>query len=227
MKRVVDPELLDSDAGTPTEIADSLSDLRWVNRYFGGNITTTDLLGRIARARGLNGLTLLEVAAASGDNAASACEELARENVRLDVTLLDRAETHLQNAESRFRKVVGDALALPFHDESFDVVGSSLFLHHLEPEQVVRFFRESLRVCRQAAIVNDLIRDPLHLGLVYAGFPLYRSRLTRHDAPVSVRRSYTVEEVTEMARRSGARKIEVSRHYLYRMGLILWKPATK
>ena len=36
MRRVVVPELLDSDAGTPREVEGSLADLRMVNRFFGG-----------------------------------------------------------------------------------------------------------------------------------------------------------------------------------------------
>ena len=36
MKRVVTPELLDSDSGTPVEIAAALSNLRQINRGSGG-----------------------------------------------------------------------------------------------------------------------------------------------------------------------------------------------
>ena len=54
---------------------------------------------------------------------------------------------------------------------------------------------EGLRVCRVAVLINDLVRDGLHLSLVYAGLPLYRSRLTRHDAPASVRQAYTPAEM--------------------------------
>src|SRR5947199_5866128 len=37
------------------------------------------------------------------------------------------------------------------------------------------------------SLINDLVRSWLHLAFVYTGMPLYRSRLTRHDAPASVR----------------------------------------
>ncbi len=50
MKRVVIPELLDSDAGTPSEIAASLSDLNRINRWFGGVATTQFLVERVAQA---------------------------------------------------------------------------------------------------------------------------------------------------------------------------------
>jgi hypothetical protein len=72
-----------------------------------------------------------------------------------------------------------------------------------------------------------LIRDPLHLALVYAGTPLYRSRLTRHDAPASVRQAYTIKEMREFFMQAGAASVEIQRHYLYRMGVIAWKKQAK
>jgi hypothetical protein len=53
--------------------------------------------------------------------------------------------------------------------------------------------------------------------------PLYRSRLTRHDAPASVRQAYTKEEMLDMLRRTGAARIEMKSYYLFRMGVIVWK----
>jgi hypothetical protein len=64
----------------------------------------------------------------------------------------------------------------------------------------------------------------MHLALSYLGFPLYRSRITRHDAPASVRRAYTEDEVRQMlARVAEPASIEIERFYLYRMGVIVWK----
>jgi hypothetical protein len=54
--------------------------------------------------------------------------------------------------------------------------------------------------------------------------PLYRSRITRHDAPASVRRAYTVEEARRMlAPVTAADDIEINTFYLFRMGVIVWK----
>ena len=63
----------------------------------------------------------------------------------------------------------------------------------------------------------------LHLSLVYAGMPLYRSRLTRHDAPASVRQAYTTEEMQTLLAQTSAARVEIHRHYLFRMGVIAWK----
>jgi ubiquinone/menaquinone biosynthesis C-methylase UbiE len=220
MKRVVVPELLDTDAGTPAEVQGSLADLRMFNRWFGGAGTSYNLFRKVAKARNLHRISCLEVAAGSGYVPAVVRDRLRQDGIELQITLLDRALTHLNHGAQR---VVGDALHLPFRDGTFDLISSGLFAHHLEPAQVISFVNESLRVARVAVLVNDLIRDPLHLALVYAGLPLYRSRLTRHDAPASVRRAYTVVEMNEMLRQTEAARVEIELHYLFRMGVIAWR----
>ncbi len=219
VRRVVTPELLDSDSGTPDEISDSLTDLRDINRRFGGIATTRSMIEKVALATGKREFTLLDVAAGSGDVVADVRRNLAP-NIDFKYTLLDAARSHLNGYKS---SVVADALALPFRDESFDLVSSSLFLHHLEPEDINRFMTEALRVCRVAVLINDLRRSAIHLALIYAGFPTFRSRLTRHDSVASLRRSYTIEEVQRMLRITGAARVDIQPHFLYRMGVIAWK----
>ncbi len=146
---------------------------------------------------------------------------LARKGIKLQITLMDRIWSHLPNPGPA--AVAGDALHLPFRDEAYDVVSSTLFAHHLEPEELRIFACDALRVCRRAVLINDLIRSRLHLWLVYAGLPLFRSRLTWHDAPASVRRAYTLDEMRQMLQGLAAERVATSRHFLFRMGVVLWK----
>lgn len=233
MRRIVIPELLDEDAGTRQEIEDSLADLRNINRYFGGVHTMTELLLTVARERRLKKLSWLDVGGGRGDVAALTSPRLRNEAIELEPVMLDRQPTHMGTPNGKqaaqpssngfYPSVGGDALALPFKDNSFDVVGSCLFLHHLEPPQVVQFMDEALRVARHAAVINDLVRHPLHVALAYAGYTFYRSRLTRHDAVASVRRAYTADEIKDMLRQTSADKVEVTRFFPFRMGVIAWK----
>jgi ubiquinone/menaquinone biosynthesis C-methylase UbiE len=221
MKRVVVEELLDSDAGTPAEVAGSLKDLRMFNSVFGGVHTMASLLRRVAHKRGLKQICWVDVAGGEGYVATRTQRSLARSGISSQPVIVDRASTHLGNTHPA---VCGDALALPFRDNSFDAVGCSLFMHHLEPGEIVRFVREGLRVARHAFLIQDLQRHPLHLALGYLGMPLYRSRITRHDAVASVRRAYTVEEVRRiLAPVASAENIEIRKFFLFRMGVIVWK----
>ena len=220
MKRVIIPELLDTDSGSPAELTAALSDLNRINRWFGGISTSISMIRRVAQERGVSSLSLLDVAAGSGYVSENARRKLVRDGIELEVTLLDRAPSHLVNGN---RAVAGDVLAIPFRDSSFDLVGSVIFLHHLSPGQVIQSVNEALRVCRTAVIINDLVRHPIHLALVYAGLPLFRSRVTHHDAPASVRQAYTEAEMQELLNRTSAARVEIRRHYLFRMAVIVWK----
>jgi ubiquinone/menaquinone biosynthesis C-methylase UbiE len=248
MKRLVRPELLDSDAALPVEVQQTLSDLRRINRWFGGISTTRRMLEkaiarggchtlvgageaspeRRARRRGPTGrsflahvpsLSLLDVGAGSGDVSLAAARKIGSQ-AQIRVTLLDRIASHLPR--NGVGTVAGNALALPFRDASFDFVTCSLLVHHLERPEIVRFVNEALRVARVAVLLNDLRREPLHLALVYAGFPLF-SRVTRHDGVASVRRAYTPEEMRSILRDTDAACVEIDNHYLYRMGVVAWK----
>jgi hypothetical protein len=222
MKRVSRPELLDADDCPAEETAASLRDLSRINRWFGGVATTRKLIERVAAETGKRRFSLLEVASGFGEVPKVAGQQLLRQGIGLDVTLLDRLSSHLLRGN---RSLVADALALPFADKAFDLVGCSLFAHHLEPGDLARFVHEALRVSRYAVLINDLIRHPLHLGLVYAGFPLMRSYVSRVDGVASVRRAYVPEEMRGIISNGdgSARKVEISRHYLFRMGVIVWK----
>jgi SAM-dependent methyltransferase len=221
MKREVIAELLDDDLGTPEEVAQSLTDLRHINNWFGGTSTTAELLRRVARETDQAELSLLEIGAGLGDVPLEARRGLASNSIDLRVTLLDRLWSHLPSNGTP--AVSGDAMRLPFCDDAFDVVSCSLFAHHFEPDTLPLLVKEAMRVAKRAVLINDLIRSRLHVALVYMGLPLFASRITWHDAPASVRRAYTIAEMKSLLAGVPARRVEVSRHYLFRMGVLMWK----
>ena len=220
MRRRVTAELLDDDLGSPVELSAALNDLRHINQWFGGVRASTLLLKQVAERSRTQRLSLLEVGAGGGDVPLAARQKLEQQGIALEVTLLDRASTHLPRNGTP--AIAGDALRLPFRDGSFDVVSCCLLAHHFEPDTLQAFAREGLRVARRAVIINDLARSRLHLALVYLGLPLFRSRITWHDAPASVRRAYTAAELRTILT-AVTPDVEVSLHYLFRLCAILWK----
>jgi Methyltransferase domain len=221
MRRVNTPEILDSEQCPPEEIDKSLRDICRINRWFGGVATTRKLIGGVAAVTGQKHFSLLEVASGFGEVPKAAGEQLRPTGITLEITLLDRMRSHLLPGD---HAVVGDALALPFSDSSFDLVSCSLFAHHLEPAELAAFAKEALRVSRRAVLINDLIRHPLHRLLVYAGFPLMRSYVSRLDGVASVRKAYVPDEIRPMLSSAASPgNVEISRHLLFRMGVVVWK----
>ena len=119
---------------------------------------------------------------------------------------------------------LGDARRLPFRDNSVDVITAAHFIHHFAPEDAAALLREWLRVARRGVIVNDTLRHyiPLAMVLLLSKLRLF-GRITRFDAPASVRRGYTVAEATAFAQDAGAARAEVVRAWPFRFGILLWK----
>jgi ubiquinone/menaquinone biosynthesis C-methylase UbiE len=232
MQRVDAEEILDSGGCSLRDTRGALVVLGRINRWFGGVATTQKMVERVAQATGAKNFSLLEVAAGLGEVPEQVCSQVARRGIALDITLLDRAHSHLpvRNHGNRDRaaknpSIVADALALPFGDGAFDLVSCSLFAHHLNTQSLAQFMREGLRVSRRALLINDLIRHPVHLALVYASFPIMRSRVAWLDGLTSVRRAYVPEEIRSVLASacSSHVRVELSCNYLYRMGMIVWK----
>lgn len=222
MRRIVTEEILDSPDCPAGEVAKSLADINGINRRFGGIRTTRLLIERVAAETRHKHFSLLEVAAAGGEVPRAVARALAPKGITLDVTDLDLMPSHLRREH---RAVVANALALPFRDSSFDLVSCNLFAHHLEPEEVQSFVCEALRVSRIAVLINDLVRHRLHLALVYAGWPLMKSYVSRVDGVASVKRAYTTDEMRKLLSDAtqSAKEISIENRFLFRMGVIVRK----
>ena len=146
--RQITPELMDT--CDPSAAAHALRDLVRINRYFWGHQAIVNTLKR-AGCNG-NGFSLLDVGAASGDTS----RLIARRFPRASVLNLDRNESNLSRAPEP--KIVADAFALPFPQQSFDYVFSSSFIHHFEDDQIVALLEGFAVVARRAVVVVDLER---------------------------------------------------------------------
>jgi len=208
--RLDEPELLDEHDAPQADMERSLRDLRRFNRYGGGIAIYKRLL-----KRGGNPRSILDVGTGTSDLLENASGFRAGVDFKIDHLLYQR--------DRAIHKVVGDARRLPFRDNAFDAVTSAHFFHHFSPEENVEILRESLRVARRAVLVNDTRRHyiPLLFTKLLGWFRLV-GRITRFDAPGSVRRGYTVDEARDVAKRVNARS-EVVKLWPFRFGILLWK----
>jgi ubiquinone/menaquinone biosynthesis C-methylase UbiE len=217
MRRLADTrELLDGPLDDPVALAANLRDLRRINRLLGGTRLSRQALRALVGDR-TEPVSLLDVGTGAADIPAALVARARVEGPPLTVTAIDsRAEVldaavagHAGLASiAGLRLAIGDGRALRDGDGSHDVVHASLVLHHLEPDEAVRFLREMRRVATLGVIVNDLARNRLAwLGAWLVGHLLTGNRLTRHDAPLSVRRAYTPHEMRGLMTEAGLRPI--------------------
>ena len=211
--RVETHELLDEHDAPREDMERSLRDLWRIQRWLGGLSIYRRLLKPFAPA------SILDVGAGT-------CEVLHAMPARLRVGL-DFKIDHLLYRREQTRgvhRVVGDALHLPFRDHALDAVTSAHFFHHFSPDENARILTESLRVARRGVAVNDTRRHyvPLLFVQLVAALRLV-GRITRFDAPASVRQGYTLGEVDAVIERVPAARREIVRAWPWRFGIRLWK----
>lgn len=84
------------------------------------------------------------------------------QHLRGEVTGLDASARMLEIASERMphaRFAVGDALELPFADDSFDRVLTGHFYGHLEEEERLRFLAEAQRVAPELVVVDSALHE--------------------------------------------------------------------
>jgi len=213
-KRIDEPELLDEADAPPADMERSLRDLRRFNSLYGGAGAYRRLMRRMATHQPQS---ILDVAAGSADLLESFPGFRVGVDFKIDHLLYMREG-------SQVRRVVANALHLPFRNNSFEIVTSSHFFHHLNGEQNREMLRDALRVTRRGVIVNDTRRHYVpYLFVRLLAILRLVGRITRNDAPASILRGYTIEEVREIATDVGAGRTEVVRAWPFRFGLLLWK----
>ncbi|MEI6474243.1 MAG: ATP-binding cassette domain-containing protein [Planctomycetota bacterium] len=116
----------------------------------------------------------------------------------------------LAQAGTEFRVVDMLAAESILGARSFDVAHASLVMHHLDDESAVAGLRAMSAVARELVVWNDLIRDSLGIWGAQLS-TLAASRELRHDAVVSVRRSFTMVEARAVAEAAGLLDIRVRR----------------
>lgn len=216
------PELLDSREFPRPEVARSLSDVARINSFLSANGALFDCVWAMIERAGLKSATVLDVGAGNGDFARRLCRQAQKRGFELNVIALDISPLHLQIAqeqtptEAAISWVAGDVFALPLANESVDIVCSSLFLHHFRPSQIELLLGECCRVARVGWAMNDCARDGVALMAFRVLRPiLARSFLTRFDAPASIRRSYTSDELCQVV--TSIPSARVRAHFPYRL----------
>src|SRR5262245_60364241 len=206
-------ERLDGPLTDQRALVGNLRDLTRVNRRLGGARLSIDAIEALAPGRAP--ITILDVGTGGADIPLAVIDRGRARGRLVTATGLDSRPEVLAAAAIAEPRVtttgelalhVGDGRSLPYGDGSFDVVHSSMVVHHLDPAAARAVLTEMGRVARLGVVLNDLVRGRhLLLGAWLLSHLATRNPFTRVDAPMSVRRAYTVAEMTALLAAAGLR----------------------
>jgi 2-polyprenyl-3-methyl-5-hydroxy-6-metoxy-1,4-benzoquinol methylase len=222
------PELMDDPTLDAAAHHAALGGLRRVNRISRSQRLLWQVLSRMAHDR-RRPLRVLDVATGGGDVVVQLARLAQRRGLPIEFHACDLSQRALefarQHATSRgvdtIRFFTLDALTSSLPDD-FDVMMSTLFLHHLSTEQAALLLERMARATRKAVLIDDLRRTRLGYLLAQAGCRLLtRSHVVHTDGPLSVRAAFTDTEVLQLAERAGLAGARLTRHWPQRF-LLEW-----
>jgi 2-polyprenyl-3-methyl-5-hydroxy-6-metoxy-1,4-benzoquinol methylase len=228
LPRIRVQEIMDRPDLSLVEHRQALSGLRTINRF---SYVAASLLPHVlALAHKLDrrDLHLLDVACGGGDVPIALARLARKHGVEIHLTLADQSPIALQLA-----RVSADTFSIPTETVNVDVmadalpqadiVTTSLFLHHLDPPEVVAVLSRFKTAARSLLLVSDLQRSRLHLATATLScYAFSRSRVIRHDGPASVRAAFTITELLDLAGQACLVGAEVCPVWPFRM-LLTWR----
>ena len=147
--------------------------------------------------------TLLDIGCGGGDVVLTLATWARQDGLELDITAIDPDPRALSFARTRshiekitFQRAFSSDLVAAHR--KFDIVISNHLLHHLTPLELENLCKDSETLVTRKVIHNDICRSDLaYLGFILTA-PFFRHSFITHDGLVSIRRSFTQDELRQL-----------------------------
>ncbi len=201
MKRSRDKEMMDLPGNADSLLEEDLTNLRTINRYLGAYRGVLSCLDQLVKGERAGTVTLLDVGTGCGDIPVALVRWAKQKGISIRAVGLESNPVTVRLAKTQTKDipeisiVMGDAFSPPFTPCSFDFVFSSQVLHHFSEPEIILLLRTWSKLARRGILVSDLIRHPIaYIGIRLLTRLFTRNPMTRMDAPLSVRRAFTMRE---------------------------------
>ncbi len=195
-KRSYEKELLDSDNIPFSDIMSTMRELNVINKLLGGHaITRKGVDFFLEKTDSERPLAIAEIGCGGGDNLTVIEHHLKKKGRQSTLTGVDM-KTECITYSRRYAAddvtwIVSDYRNLTWPGNKPDIIFSSLFCHHFTDDELVDQLKWLKENSTSGFFINDLHRHYLAYYSISLLTRLFsRSQLVRHDAPLSVRRSF-------------------------------------
>lgn len=218
-------ELIDGARLSHSELVANLNHMAIANRLMGTSNRLVEAVETILLSHDCaRPLSWLDIGAGGGHVLLAVVRWARRRRLRLKAIVGDLSGEVLAIARENLRRqlspmaadfpvlVQHDGCRIPFGSASVDLVTCCHTLHHLGADRAIALLKEVERVSRLGFVIVDLRRSFFTYWASRVLTRILGHRLSEHDGPLSVLRSFTRAELSALASSAGIPSPEVREH---------------
>jgi 2-polyprenyl-3-methyl-5-hydroxy-6-metoxy-1,4-benzoquinol methylase len=217
------PELMDQPNISPACFTDTLKGLHRVNIVTRSTRLMWPDLKAATHRQPNRAIRVLDVACGGGDVSISLSRWATRAGLRVELDGCDASPVAVRYAREAATKA-GARVHFFEHrvprdplPDGYDMIMSTLFLHHLDETDAISFLRQAAAKSRDRIAIQDLVRSPLSYWFARFGTTfLLLNDICRLDGRTSVESAFTRPEARALARKAGLEDAEVVAHLPFR-----------
>ncbi|WP_206022274.1 methyltransferase domain-containing protein [Pseudoflavitalea sp. G-6-1-2] len=225
-QRSLQLELLDQPDIPAEDIRRNMYELNIINTWLGGHAIT--IAGIKKLLSGKKRISICEIGCGGGDNLLAIAGWCMRNGIEASFTGIDINRWCIETAQEKWQQqsvmpgiekpqfIVSDYRLAQFSTKP-DIIFSSLFCHHFTNEELVQQLQWMQRNASTGFFINDLHRHRVAEFSIRLLTRLFsRSYLVRHDAPLSVKRSFVKNDWKDLFQQAGFSNFSVQWKWAFR-----------
>ncbi len=190
-------ELMDDFTMTGELLGNTLDQLANINRWLGGNSVTLNGLKKLVKNESKNEvITIVDLGCGNGDMLRKVANYGRKEGYNFKLIGIDANEYTINYAKNlslnyhEIRYLQQDVFSNEFKNLSYDIVLSTLFLHHFTEDKIVDLLALILKKANLGVIVNDLHRHSMAYYLFKLLCLVIRNPMVKEDGLISILRGF-------------------------------------
>jgi SAM-dependent methyltransferase len=213
------------------EMKNLLGDLKYVNKWLGGNKVTLDGIEKLLRGNSKKEpITILDIGCGDGQLLRNCAKYAENNGLKLKCIGLDFNKNILEYAENQskdFPNIKFQKVDVFLEEElipNCDIAVCTLFLHHFSDESIAELLKILLKKSNNGLVINDLQRSRIAFNLFKIVSNLFlKTDTAKHDGLVSIARGFKKDELEHISKKIPNQKSEIHWRWAFRYQWILKK----
>jgi len=227
-QRSFEKELMDDLECSGDELAQTLKELKIINKLLGGNEVTTGGLKQIFNAHPQEEYSIADIGCGGGDMmrvmhdwAINKRKKVNFEGIDANPNIIELAKIRLADLKN-VTFTVQNIFSLGFLERKVDVCTCTLFTHHFTDSELVQLLKGMKSKSNLGIVINDLHRNPIAYHSIKILTKLFsKSPMVQNDGPISVLRAFSRADWERILDEAGIKDFQLTWHWAFRWQVLI------